>query len=111
MEMATNPNRRESIARRPRKCSLRFRIGSSRTVPIKLVSFLLFRIVKLGDDKRLTDLFLSASGTVGSWIFSLLWGLLCFLPHTLGSASSAPGSLFATLLGFGVRSVFGWFDN
>ena len=72
---------------------------------IKLASFLLFRIVKFGEDKRLTDYFSSASGTAGFWIFSLLWGLLCSLPHTLGSASSAPGTPFTTLVGLGMYAI------
>jgi len=43
--------------------------------------------------------------TVGFCFFSLLWGLLCSLPHTLGSTSSASGTPFTTLVGLGMYSV------
>lgn len=66
---------------------------------VKLASFLLYRIIKMGEDKRLTDLFASVSGMVGFWVFSLLWGVLCSLPHTLGSTSSAAGTMTTTIVG------------
>jgi steroid 5-alpha reductase family enzyme len=66
---------------------------------VKLAGFLLFRIIKLGEDMRLSDLFASAKGTISFWIFSLLWGVLCSLPHTLASTSSSPGISAATFAG------------
>ena len=66
---------------------------------VKLAGYLLFRIIKLGEDKRLSDLFASASGTISFWVFSLMWGVLCSLPHTLGSTSSSPGASAATIIG------------
>jgi len=72
---------------------------------VKLASFLLFRILKMGEDTRLTDLFTSFSGTVGFWFFSLLWGVICSLPHTLGSTSSAPGNTTSTVIGTIVYAI------
>lgn len=66
---------------------------------IKLASFLLYRIIKTGHDARLTDLFKTFSGTISFWIFSLLWGLLCSLPHTLGTTTSSPGNPTALIAG------------
>lgn len=66
---------------------------------VKLAGYLLFRIVKLGEDKRLSDLFGSTSGTISFWVFSLMWGILCSLPHTLGSTSSSSGLPVATIAG------------
>ena len=66
---------------------------------VKLAGYLLFRIVKLGEDKRLSDLFSSTSGTISFWVFSLMWGILCSLPHTLGSTSSSSGLPIATIAG------------
>lgn len=72
---------------------------------VKLAGFLLFRIIKLGEDKRLSDLFASASGTISFWIFSLLWGVLCSLPHALGSTSSSPGISTVTITGAVVSGI------
>lgn len=66
---------------------------------VKLAGYLLFRIVKLGEDKRLSDLFSSTSGTISFWVFSLMWGILCSLPHTLGSTSSSSGLPVTTIAG------------
>lgn len=59
----------------------------------------------MGEDKRLTRLFTTFSGTLGFWVFSLLWGVLCSLPHTLGSTSSAPGSTATTAVGTAIYAV------
>eukprot|EP00547_Thalassionema_nitzschioides_P003691 CAMPEP_0194215522 /NCGR_PEP_ID=MMETSP0156-20130528/17390_1 /TAXON_ID=33649 /ORGANISM="Thalassionema nitzschioides, Strain L26-B" /LENGTH=325 /DNA_ID=CAMNT_0038944055 /DNA_START=158 /DNA_END=1135 /DNA_ORIENTATION=+ len=54
----------------------------------KLAGFLFFRALKTGHDVRLDDVLSTFSGTTSFWIVSLLWGLLCSLPHTLGTTSS-----------------------
>lgn len=71
----------------------------------KLACYLLYRIVKLGEDTRLSDLFASTSGTISFWVFSLLWGVLCSLPHTLGTTSSAPGNPTTTAIGMGIYAI------
>ncbi len=58
----------------------------------KLASFLCFRAFKLKTDARLEETLSTVSGAGGFWFVSLLWGLLCSLPHTLGTTSSSQGS-------------------
>lgn len=72
---------------------------------VKLAGYLLFRIIKLGEDKRLSDLFATANGTISFWVFSLMWGVLCSLPHALGSTSSSPGVSAATITGAVVYGI------
>lgn len=83
-------------------------IGSSRTQlsgammtlwGAKLAGFLFFRALKTGHDGRLDDLLSSASGATSFWFVSLLWGLLCSLPHALGTTSSAAGAPMTTRIG------------
>ncbi len=37
--------------------------------------------------------------TAGFWVISLLWGIICSLPHTLGTTSSNPGSPITLTIG------------
>lgn len=55
---------------------------------IKLASFLFFRALNVKHDKRLESLLSTTSGTLSFWLISLVWGILCALPHTLGTSSS-----------------------
>ena len=54
----------------------------------KLASFLFSRALKTKHDARLSDTLSTTSGTFGFWLISLLWGVLCSLPHSLGATSS-----------------------
>jgi len=75
----------------------------------KLAGFLFFRALKTGHDARLDELLSTVSGTTSFWFVSLLWGILCSLPHTLGTTSSASGTTFTTILGtllYGIGITF-----
>lgn len=75
---------------------------------VKLASFLLYRVIlKGGHDNRLDDVLSSPVYSAGFWMFSLLWGVLCSLPHVVGSTSSSPGNPLATKIGAAVFGA-GW---
>jgi len=65
----------------------------------KLASFLFFRALKIKTDGRLDDTLSTTSGTIVFWFISILWGIICGLPHTLGTTSSNPGSPIALTVG------------
>jgi steroid 5-alpha reductase family enzyme len=76
------------------------------TWSVKLASFLFYRVIANGHDARLDDILANPKSATGFWIFSMFWGLLGSLPHTLGCTSRLPGnSLFmkagATMFGIG----------
>jgi steroid 5-alpha reductase family enzyme len=83
--------------------------GSSMAVitwSIKLASFLFYRVIVSGHDARLDDILSNPKSAAGFWIFSMFWGLLGSLPHTLGCTSRLPGNSLAmkagaTLFGIG----------
>jgi len=57
----------------------------------KLALFLLYRCVKKGGiDKRLLETLTVPKYSAGFWSISLFWGVICSLPHTLGTTSSLP---------------------
>lgn len=56
----------------------------------KLAGFLLYRVLNQGHDARLDATLATPTGAAGFWFISLLWGLVCSLPHTLGSTSTVP---------------------
>jgi len=58
----------------------------------KLAGFLFFRALKVKHDTRLDETLSTVSGMGGFWFVSLLWGLICSLPHTLGTTSTAQGN-------------------
>lgn len=58
----------------------------------KLAGFLFFRALKLSHDTRLDETLATVGGTAGFWIASALWGIVCSLPHALGTTSSDPGN-------------------
>lgn len=63
----------------------------------KLAGFLFFRALKVNHDTRLDDTLSSVGGIAGFWFFSVVWGLICSLPQTLGTTSPDPGNpLFLT---------------
>ena len=57
-------------------------------------------------DARLDDLLSTSSGAASFWVLSLIWGLVCSLPHTLGKTSSYPGNDFCSI-GGGVLYLVG----
>lgn len=65
----------------------------------KLAGFLFFRALKVKKDARLTDTLSTTSGTVMFWTLSWVWGVVCSLPHTLGTTSSSPGNPVTVKIG------------
>jgi steroid 5-alpha reductase family enzyme len=65
----------------------------------KLAAFLFYRILQTGHDGRLDDILAHPLYATGFWTFSMAWGILCTLPHSLGTTSSMPGSPIALRLG------------
>ncbi len=59
----------------------------------KLALFLFFRALKVKTDVRLEDTLSTVSGTGIFWFISLLWGLICSLPHTLGTTSTSSAAV------------------
>ena len=81
--------------------STRVRVSSTAVAVwgAKLASFLFLRALKVKTDARLEDTLKSSSGTAAFWIISCLWGVVCSLPHTLGTTSSNAGSQGAVAIG------------
>jgi len=74
----------------------------------KLAAFLLYRCVQKGGvDQRLADILTVPKYSAGFWLFSLLWGCLCSLPHTIGATSSAAGNPLALQIGAALFGL-GW---
>jgi len=71
----------------------------------KLAGFLFVRALKLTHDARLTETLSSVSGTVGFWVISALWGIVCSLPHTIGTTSSDPGNPAVLAAGMALFSL------
>lgn len=68
---------------------------SSRAVvlwSVKLASFLLYRVVANGSDSRLDATLSDPASAAGFWFISAAWGIVCSLPHALGSTSTGMGS-------------------
>jgi steroid 5-alpha reductase family enzyme len=65
----------------------------------KLASFLFYRALKVKTDTRLDEQLSTIGGTSQFWFVSLLWGLVCSLPHTLGTTSSSQGSPITLAIG------------
>lgn len=59
---------------------------------VKLATFLFVRAIQMKKDARLTDTLSTPSGTILFWMASWIWGVVCSLPHTLGTTSSASGN-------------------
>ena len=84
----------------------------------KLAAFLVYRVCQTTHDARLDDTLASASGAVGFWTVSCLWGWLVSLPHTIAAAT--PGArpsfgratdragLLLLVLGLAVESLADW---
>jgi len=67
---------------------------------MKLAFFLFYRALQVKTDARLDDTLHTLSGTIGFWIISFLWGIICSLPHTLGSTSiSSIGNIYLKSIG------------
>lgn len=65
----------------------------------KLACFLCFRAFKLKRDDRLEDMLSSFQGVTQFWTISLVWNIICSLPHTLGTTSSKEGSPISLWIG------------
>lgn len=81
--------------------STRVRLSSAAVVAwgTKLAGFLFFRILQTGHDGRLDGVLSEPVYAAGFWVFSLAWGLLCSLPHALGTTSRAAGNPVALAAG------------
>lgn len=73
---------------------------------VKLASFLFYRVIQNGHDARLDTILSSPMSAAGFWVFSLAWGSLCSLPHTLGTTSSSQGNPMALRVG-GAMAIAG----
>jgi steroid 5-alpha reductase family enzyme len=62
------------------------------TWSVKLASFLLYRVLQTDHDTRLDAILATPSSAAGFWIVSAAWGLLCSLPHALGTTAAATGN-------------------
>ena len=84
----------------------------------KLAAFLVYRVFHTTHDARLDDTLASASGAVGFWTISCLWGWLVSLPHTIAAATPGPrpsfgratdrAGLLLLVLGLAVESLADW---
>eukprot|EP01082_Thalassiosira_pseudonana_P009350 g8296.t1 g8296 contig29:178308-179717(-) len=74
---------------------------------VKLASFLFYRACVVKSDARLDSMLSTTSGIVTFWIFSLLWGVIASLPHSLGltTSSSPSGNNLAMLIGTMIYTV------
>ncbi len=85
---------------------------SSRAVvvwSVKLASFLLYRVVSNGSDARLDANLADPVSAAGFWFISAAWGIVCSLPHALGTTSTGVGSRLclnggAALFGLGLAT-------
>lgn len=65
----------------------------------KLASFLFFRALKVKHDVRLDGTLSTTSGAATFWVISFLWGIICSLPHTLGTTSTSAGNPITLAIG------------
>ena len=93
------------------KALLRVTLSSSCVIvwASKLAGFLFFRALKVKHDARLDETLSTADGAVMFWVISALWGIICALPHTLGTTSSYsnpfPDPSPTTVIGFAMFSI------
>jgi steroid 5-alpha reductase family enzyme len=66
---------------------------------IKLASFLFYRVLQTGGDARLDATLANPTSAAGFWAISAAWGLVCGLPHFLGTTSLASGNPIALRAG------------
>ncbi|GKY90346.1 hypothetical protein MPSEU_000008600 [Mayamaea pseudoterrestris] len=76
---------------------------------VKLALFLLYRVLnsETSKDERLDAILSNPSTAAGFWLFSMAWGSICSLPHTLGATSSSLGDPLALRVG-GIMAAAGW---
>ena len=84
----------------------------------KLAAFLVYRVFQTTHDARLDDTLASATGAVGFWTISCLWGWLVSLPHTIAATTPGPrpsfgratdrAGLLLLVLGLAVESLADW---
>lgn len=70
-------------------------LWSSRAVMLwstRLATFLCYRVFQNGHDGRLDEQLSTPLYAGQFWFVSALWGIVCSLPHTLGTTSSLQGS-------------------
>jgi Protein of unknown function (DUF1295) len=75
---------------------------------VKLASFLFYRVLQLGQDRRLTEILEVPSSAIGFWIVSTAWGILCSLPHSIGTTAVQTGSHPIGLRLGAVLFALGW---
>jgi steroid 5-alpha reductase family enzyme len=66
---------------------------------IKLVSFLFYRALQTGPDTRLDATLANPGSAAGFWVISAAWGLVCSLPHALGTTALGTGNPIALRAG------------
>jgi len=66
---------------------------------VKLSCFFVYRAITLRHDTRLDDLLSSPEGSLRFWAFTTTFGIVCALPHSLGTTSSDPGPASFVWLG------------
>jgi Protein of unknown function (DUF1295) len=74
---------------------------------VKLASFLWYRVLCTQQDARFNALFATPSLAIQFWIVSATWGIVCSLPHLLGTTSLVPGNAVVVQFGTLVYTV-GW---
>jgi protein-S-isoprenylcysteine O-methyltransferase Ste14 len=99
-----------SVSLNPR---IRFSSWAVMIWSVKLASFLFYRVIQLEQDNRLTEILEVPSSAIGFWIVSTAWGILCSLPHSIGTTAIQSDShpiglplgaiLFA--LGWGIETL------
>lgn len=76
----------------------------------KLACFLCFRAFKLKRDERLEGMLSTYQGATQFWTISLIWNIICSLPHILGTTSSKSGSPITLSIGT-VMYILGLFTE
>ncbi|CAB9515192.1 DUF1295 domain protein [Seminavis robusta] len=72
----------------------------------KLASFLFWRALQLKHDARLESTLSTVSGTAVFWFISVLWGIICSLPHSMGATSSLNTPILASPCGIAGAALF-----
>jgi steroid 5-alpha reductase family enzyme len=74
---------------------------------VKLASFLWYRVLCTQQDARFNALFATPSLAIQFWMVSATWGIVCSLPHLLGTTSLVPGNALVVRFGTLLYAV-GW---
>jgi len=74
---------------------------------VKLAAFLVYRVWNTKHDARLDEQLSHPTSAAGFWFISFLWGVVCSLPHALGTTSSLAGNSVALRAGMALFGA-GW---